>query len=715
MASAPLPKKKISHMNENAKKKYLESYNKLKEKGVPFFPDILFKDALVSLLLLLVLIGLAYFLGAPLEEQANPSDTNYLPRPEWYFRFLFQLLKYFPGNLEVIGVVIIPTIFILLLLALPFLDRGEKRHISKRLVVLAGTVITGVVIIGLSIASYLEAPPPVEVASGDPTAQLYSYNCSGCHGSSSSIPLTEDLHKVISQGNHEGMPAWSADLTVDEIDALAGFILSPTGSEVFNQNCSDCHAVGDLVYSDPKLLRQVMNFLTSQENHTGPDVPFANQALTIMQRASLINFLIAPDGKRLFTSYCSSCHGTSVAILGDEAEFRQLVIEGGQHREMPAWGETLNSDQLNELANYVFSPTDYSVGATIFLENCTECHFQNIPYAESVEDALVIIESGDTHDQMPVWGDILEEEQIDALVSYAYSSVSSSLEDRGQSLYLENCAQCHGEYGEGGVNPSQAGDVIAPISSAEYLATRDDFTLKEVIARGQPNFGMSPFGLSYGGPLDTGDVDLLVSFIRAWEADPPVEFPPEIQVRNINLSGAEIYQSICAQCHGENGAGAVGPSLRSPWFKSSNDQQDIFDSINLGHEATPMISWGEILSSEQIKEIVDFLDNLPELEDGNSAELSFAARVEPTFDKYCISCHDNSFAEGDWNATTYEKILKSGSHAPVIIPGDVENSLLAQMILGNLGPDQLMPPSGNISENAVRVIIEWIENGSLDN
>src|SRR3989304_9187111 len=114
-------------MNEQEKQEYLEGYKKAKEKGVPFFPDILFKDAVVSLVIFLALIGLAYFLGTPLEARADPADSNYTPRPEWYFLFLFQLLKYFPGQLEVVGVFVIPTLAILILLSLPFLDRSRYR------------------------------------------------------------------------------------------------------------------------------------------------------------------------------------------------------------------------------------------------------------------------------------------------------------------------------------------------------------------------------------------------------------------------------------------------------------------------------------------------------------------------------------------------------------------------------------------------------------
>jgi quinol-cytochrome oxidoreductase complex cytochrome b subunit len=96
-------------MNEQEKQEYLERYKVAKEKGVPFFPDILFKDAVVVLFIFLILAALAYFLGAPLEARADPADTNYTPRPEWYFLFLFQLLKYFPGSLEFLGVVVLPT------------------------------------------------------------------------------------------------------------------------------------------------------------------------------------------------------------------------------------------------------------------------------------------------------------------------------------------------------------------------------------------------------------------------------------------------------------------------------------------------------------------------------------------------------------------------------------------------------------------------------
>src|SRR5512139_1107932 len=169
-------------MNKQEREAYDKEYHEAKEKGVPFFPDILFKDAVVALLVFLVLVALSYFVGAPLEARADPGDTTYTPRPEWYFLFLFQLLKYFPGQLEVVGVVLIPTVVVLLLFALPFLDRSPRRHFLSRPIVTIVTVVAVLAVGGLTIQAARETPPPAGAAGGDPVAALYTDNCAPCHG-----------------------------------------------------------------------------------------------------------------------------------------------------------------------------------------------------------------------------------------------------------------------------------------------------------------------------------------------------------------------------------------------------------------------------------------------------------------------------------------------------------------------------------------------------
>ncbi len=176
-------------MNEEQKQEYLEKYKEEKAKGVKFYPDIIYKDLLVSFAIFLLLVGLAIFVGVANEPPADPSDSAYIPRPEWYFLFLFEMLKYFPGQIEWIGTVILPTIAILALFLLPFYDRSPFRHWSKRkfAVTVMSLIVVGMV--ALTIMAMVTTPPQeeVDVATTLPDKillgqDLYSVHCVECHG-----------------------------------------------------------------------------------------------------------------------------------------------------------------------------------------------------------------------------------------------------------------------------------------------------------------------------------------------------------------------------------------------------------------------------------------------------------------------------------------------------------------------------------------------------
>lgn len=703
-------------MNKAEQQAYLERYQREKEHGVPFFPDALFKDAVVSLIVFLILVALAYFKGAPLEARADPADATYTPRPEWYFLFLFQLLKYFPGNLEVIGVFVIPTIAILVLFFLPLLDRSPKRHFLSRPVVSGVTTVVMVAIIFLTIQAGLETPPPVEARGGDQTAALYTQNCAPCHGLSIQVPPGTNLHGIIAQGRHEGMPAWSGDLSTDQIDALAGFILSPGGSQLFTENCATCHEVSGLVASDPLLLKQAIEQGKTFQAHAEVDIPDWSQVLTQESKTRLLNFLVAPDGQRLFAINCSPCHGYSVAFAGDEDELRAIISQGGLHLDMPPWKQKLSESELDQLARYVTDPASAPESGELFEKNCSSCHGSRIPTAASVESARQIIAEGGGHQTMPVWGEILTAEQLDALVAYTLSASEGTSVEIGQQLYASNCSPCHGEFGEGGPNPTHPGDIIFPISTSEYLKTRDDFTLRSIISQGQPNFGMSPFGSAYGGPLDDEEIDAIVAFLRSWENNPPVELPPEIEinVETVNLDANQIFQDLCAQCHGSQGEGGIGPSFQSPQFQATRSDQQLFDTINLGHEATAMIGWGDILSQEQIQDLVKLIRTFKTT--GGAPPPSpgvptFSEDILPVFEQACVSCHGSL---GGWDASSYKAVMTTGDHAPVVIPGDVEGSLLAHKLLGTQSEGTIMPPSGKLPEAVIQVILDWIAAGAQE-
>lgn len=711
-------------MKDNEKHEYLKRYKKAKENGEYFFPDSLFKDAVVSLVIFVILVVLAYFVGAPLEARANPADTTYTPRPEWYFLFLFQLLKYFPGRFEVLGVVLLPTLAIIGLFLLPVIDRSKYRYPSSRPVILGITAALSLGVIFLTILAYREAPPPADTAQGDQIALLYVKNCAGCHGPSITVKPGTNLHTIITQGKHEGMPAWSADLSSDQIDALAGFILSPGGSSLFNQSCGNCHQVTELVSINPLELKNAIDQGTNYPKHQSAAVPDWNSVLTADNKTTLLNFLIAPDGQRLFAINCSPCHGQAISFNGNEDQLRNLISQGGMHLEMPPWREKISEAEIDLLARYVLDPASTPAGKDPYNRYCTSCHGGRIPKAESIDQASQIISEGGAHETMPVWGQVLTNEQIDALITYSVSSMKGESVELGQKLFAANCLACHGEFGEGGINPARPDDIIAPISTAEYLKTRDNFTLRAIISEGQPNLGMSPFATSLGGPLNDDEIDAIVAYMRSWESKPPVEIPPEVKSGQTAVSAKEIFTELCAQCHGLKGEGGIGPALSDPKFQDQNTDQQINDTINLGHKATAMIGWGEILTSEQIHQLVEYIRQLrsPQPTDSSvdttestsgvaitTRKLTFETDILPIFEAQCNLCHGTS---GGWSGTNYVSSMITGDHKPVIIPGDVENSLLADKLLGTQAQGIIMPPSGKLPDKDIQTIIQWIEAGA---
>ncbi|MGD8620602.1 MAG: c-type cytochrome [Anaerolineales bacterium] len=248
-------------MEAEKKKQYKERYEAQKQRGVKFYPDIVYKDMIVSFGIFLLLIGLATFIGVKAEPPADPNDTSYIPRPEWYFLFLFQMLKYFPGAIEWVGTAIVPVAAVLALLLLPFYDRSPFRHWSKRK---AGISIMGLTVVGIVVLTVLAAvttPPQEEFTAAGTVAEtvlagqdLYSIECVECHGpegEGGEITTVEGLEgvfvdplnapdfiytrtdqtifNVIDYGQQDlGMPpfglAYGGELERNEIDAIVTFM-----------------------------------------------------------------------------------------------------------------------------------------------------------------------------------------------------------------------------------------------------------------------------------------------------------------------------------------------------------------------------------------------------------------------------------------------------------------------------------------------------------
>jgi menaquinol-cytochrome c reductase cytochrome b/c subunit len=137
------------------KQAYLEEYELLKKKGKPFFPYAVLKDSAMMLLVVVVVIAMSIVLGAEQGPKADPTTTTYVPRPEWYFFFLFELLRVIkPPELVPIATIGIPTICMVLLLLLPFYDRGPERNPIRRPIATTAGVMT---IVAMAYLTFLGA------------------------------------------------------------------------------------------------------------------------------------------------------------------------------------------------------------------------------------------------------------------------------------------------------------------------------------------------------------------------------------------------------------------------------------------------------------------------------------------------------------------------------------------------------------------------------
>jgi ubiquinol-cytochrome c reductase cytochrome b subunit len=123
---------------------------------ISFFPRLVNRWLLLFLGVTMALGIISWYWPAPLGDPADPTDSTFVPRPEWWVLFLNQLVTVFKGPLTVIGSVIIPGGLVALLMALPFLDTSPERHPARRKTVILIAVIVAVILLGLSITGYIE-------------------------------------------------------------------------------------------------------------------------------------------------------------------------------------------------------------------------------------------------------------------------------------------------------------------------------------------------------------------------------------------------------------------------------------------------------------------------------------------------------------------------------------------------------------------------------
>jgi len=253
-----------------ARRTVRERYQAQKEAGASFYPYSLAKDAMAVLLVFAIVAALAWWYPPEVGDIADPTEASFNPRPEWYFLFLFQLLKYFPGYLESVAAVVLPSLAVLVLLALPFLDPRLRRHPLDRPVATGMSLAAVVALAWLTVAGarspqvspYVARPRQVE----DGMRIARGLHCEHCHSVRGQGGLVgPDLALAKSAHDDEWMRAHfqnpqavvpgsvmpAMGLLDSEIDGLIAYVDELRGGGPYSEQaarltrryCSECHRI----------------------------------------------------------------------------------------------------------------------------------------------------------------------------------------------------------------------------------------------------------------------------------------------------------------------------------------------------------------------------------------------------------------------------------------------------------------------------------------
>lgn len=198
-----------------------------------FFPEQVFKDTVGVAIAFIILFIMALVARVPLERLADPTDTAYIPRPEWYFLFLFQTLKFFKGPMETVGSVVLPGLAVLTLFLIPFIDRGPMIRLGKRTFAITFVVLAAIAWTGLTTAAVVTTPKNQESAEDTETP------------STETPEATATTAPVTASSTPPGAPATATPAPANTAEVADWQSLSPqelTGLGIFKKRgCLGCH------------------------------------------------------------------------------------------------------------------------------------------------------------------------------------------------------------------------------------------------------------------------------------------------------------------------------------------------------------------------------------------------------------------------------------------------------------------------------------------
>jgi menaquinol-cytochrome c reductase cytochrome b/c subunit len=241
-------------MNQAEKEQYLREYAILKNEGKPFFPYAVAKDSIMMVIVMVMIMLLSLLFGAELGPKVNPTTTTYVPRPDWYFFFLFEVLRVMKNvpKFTPFATIGVPTLCMIALFLLPLYDRSPERLITRRPIALAAGLATIACIAFLTYSgastgspNQVTLPPPP----GLTAAQRASFTAgeivvgeSGCEG----------CHVIGDNGNNGPGPPLTHIGSTLRPGAIASTIKNPT---------APMPSFAALAKSSPKKFKNLVSFL----------------------------------------------------------------------------------------------------------------------------------------------------------------------------------------------------------------------------------------------------------------------------------------------------------------------------------------------------------------------------------------------------------------------------------------------------------------------
>ncbi|MBC7259970.1 MAG: c-type cytochrome [Chloroflexi bacterium] len=517
---------------------YQAFYGERKKGGHTFYPHVIFKDSLAFLVVFAVLAALAIFVGVKPEPKADPTATDFVPRPEWYFLFLFQFLRLLKPQWEIIGTLVFPLGGVLLLFLLPFLDRNRYRHPLDRPVITAVAALAFVGIVALTVQGALApSPEPSQVTRLEITRltpiqeegrRIYKESaCAVCHaidgvggtrgpdlaGVGTRLDPESLIRHLRPSPGSSLMPAYSLDNR--DLIALTSYLLalttppkagapSPTpissGQARYQaQGCPACHAIDGM------------------GGVTGPDlsgvgarrdrawlVQYLQDPTVVLPNSQMPVHSLAPEDVQAIADYLSGLTGGALAG-GPSAEAGKVVYEdqgcsvchaiqgrgGTLGPDLTRIGQTRDAAYLKQ---YVKDPKSLNANATMPpYGKLTEVELESLAlYMLSVSGKAPAPVptatgfSGPAHTRTPT------------------AAPAQPATPDGAALYARLCAACHGDKGQGGPVAKEA------INTPGLLRSRSDEQLAEIIRAGKE--GMPGFGST----LSAEEINAIVRFMRTW-------------------------------------------------------------------------------------------------------------------------------------------------------------------------------------------------------